>query len=202
MTGTAPASSVPPRQRAATLLSEVLSPGVLVTGVLLVVGWGSTHSPAGAGWGLFAALFCSVVPYAAVLVGVRLGYWSDHHIRDRRQRTVPFLIAIGSVAAGIAALVVLGAPSAVLALVVAILAGLVSTSAVSLWWKVSVHTTVASATTCVLVLAFGPVLAAALPVVALVAWSRVALNHHTVAQVVVGALQGALVCGPVFVLLS
>ncbi|HLU99241.1 MAG TPA: hypothetical protein VKZ89_20600 [Thermobifida alba] len=201
MTGTAPAPSRTPRRRAATLVGEVFSPGILVTGALPVVGWGGTHSPAGAGWGLFAALFCAVVPYAAVFAGVWLGYWNDHHIRDRRQRTVPFLIAIGCVAAGIAALAVLGAPSVVLALVVAILVGLVSTAVVSRWWKVSVHTAVAAGVAAVLTLTYGWAMAAAFPLVALVAWSRVELEHHTVAQAVVGALQGAVVCAPVFALL-
>lgn len=199
MTGTAPSRVL--LRRTATVVSEVFAPGVLVAVVLPVVGWGSTHSPAGVVWGLFAALFCAVVPYTVVLAGVRRGYWSNHHIPERGKRTVPFLIAIGSVAAGTAALAALGAPRAVFALVAAMLAGLVSTTVVTRWWKISVHTAVAAGVVCVLALVHGPALVALLPLAGAVGWSRVALNHHTTAQAVAGAVLGAAVCASFFTLL-
>ncbi|MEY9212384.1 membrane-associated phospholipid phosphatase [Thermobifida halotolerans] len=199
MTDTAPSRVL--LRRTATVVSEVFAPVVLVVTVLPVVGWSSTHSLAGVGWGLFAVLFCAVVPYAVVLVGVRRGHWSDHHIRDRSQRTVPFLIAIGCVAAGTAALAVLDAPRAVLALVVAMLAGLVSTTVVTRWWKISVHTAVAAGVASVLTLVYGPMLAVTFPLVACVGWSRVELDCHTTAQTVAGALLGTVVCVLFFTLL-
>jgi membrane-associated phospholipid phosphatase len=47
-------------------------------------------------------------------------------------------------------------------------------------------------------LVYGPVLLAAVPVVAAVGWSRVELKDHTWSQVSVGAVIGALVAGGVF----
>ncbi|AAZ55545.1 phosphatase PAP2 family protein [Thermobifida fusca] len=201
MTGITPAPLRALRRRVAVLVGEVLSPGVLVTVALPLVGWTGTRSLTGVGWGLFAALCCVAVPYIVLFLGVRRGYWQDHHLRDRRQRTVPFLIATGCALTGCAVLLLLDAPRIVLALVVAILAGLVSTSVVNRWWKISVHTTSAAGVATALAFTYGLMWGVAAPAVALVAWSRVELDHHTVAQVVAGALQGAVVCGTVFALL-
>ena len=155
MTGITPAPLRALRRRVAVLVGEVLSPGVLVTVALPLVGWTGTRSLTGVGWGLFAALCCVAVPYIVLFLGVRRGYWQDHHLRDRRQRTVPFLIATGCALTGCAVLLLLDAPRIVLALVVAILAGLVSTSVVNRWWKISVHTTSAAGVATALAFTYG-----------------------------------------------
>jgi membrane-associated phospholipid phosphatase len=89
--------------------------------------------------------------------------------------------------------VALDAPRQLVALVVAMLAGLAATLLVTLWWKLSVHTAAASGTVAVLALAFGPTLTLTAPTVALVAWSRVRLGDHTPAQTMAGAALGGLV---------
>jgi hypothetical protein len=105
---------------------------------------------------------------------------------------------MASVVAGLTVLVVLGAPRQLVGLVVAMLAGLAATLLVSLWWKLSVHTAVASGTAAILVLAFGPWFAVAFAPVGLVAWSRVRLGDHTPAQTLAGAALGGLVATTVF----
>jgi len=110
VTGITPAPLRALRRRVAVLVGEVLSPGVLVTVALPLVGWTGTRSLTGVGWGLFAALCCVAVPYIVLFLGVRRGYWQDHHLRDRRQRTVPFLIATGCALTGCAVLLLLDAP--------------------------------------------------------------------------------------------
>jgi membrane-associated phospholipid phosphatase len=72
---------------------------------------------------------------------------------------------------------------------------------VTLWWKLSLHTAAASGTVAILVLTLGPLLILALPVVALVAWSRIRLGDHTPAQTLAGAALGGLVATTVFILL-
>ncbi|MEU7673609.1 hypothetical protein AB0C42_02200 [Micromonospora taraxaci] len=63
------------------------------------------------GWALLAILFCSVVPYAVIWVGVRRGRLTDHHIGVREQRRRPLVYGLLSVLVGLAVLVVLaGAP--------------------------------------------------------------------------------------------
>ena len=113
----------------------------------------------------------------------------------------PVLFAIASFLAGLALLVALGAPWQVVALVVAMLTCLAATLVVTLWWKLSLHTAAASGTVAILVLTFGPPLLLALPAIALVAWSRIRLGDHTLAQTLAGAALGGLVATTVFILL-
>ncbi|WTW98446.1 hypothetical protein OG216_36185 [Streptomycetaceae bacterium NBC_01309] len=189
-----------PRTRAARVVTEVFAPAVLVPVVLLAVGWHSTRSLAGVGWGLLGTLFCGVLPVAFVVYGVRRGYWTDHHIRIRRQRAVPIVVTAGSVGVGLTALVWAGAPRDVVALVVAMLAGLAVALAVTALWKISVHTAVAGGTVSVLVLTYGSAVALATPLVALIGWSRVELRDHTPMQALVGGFVGASVAAMVFTL--
>ncbi|NUT94607.1 MAG: phosphatase PAP2 family protein, partial [Saccharothrix sp.] len=65
-------------------------------------------------------------------------------------------------------------------------------------WKISVHAAVASGALAVLVVTFGWWTLVFSPAVALVAWSRVALRDHTVAQVVGGVAMGLVVGGFTF----
>lgn len=187
------------RRRLATVVTEALSPLVLSAGTLLAVGAVSGAGVrAGLGWGAVAGVFVGGLPYGFLLLGVRRGRWTDRHVRKRTARLVPLTAAAASIVVGIAVLTVAGAPRQVTALTVAGLVGCGVTIAVTRLWKMSVHTAVASGSVTVLAVVFGPWLHLLWPVVALVGWSRTELRDHTPAQVLVGALLGALVAGTVF----
>ncbi|MCX5011882.1 hypothetical protein OG765_12915 [Streptomyces sp. NBC_00555] len=179
-----------PREKAARILSDVLAPANLVVALLLLVGWHSTGSWSGLGWGLLAALFCGVVPIGIIVLGVRRGALTDQHIRVRRQRVVPMALSLVSVAAGIGLLHVLGAPADVFVLVVAMLAGLVSSLLVTIGWQISIHMSVAGGTVMILVLVFGPPVLPAALIAAAIGWSRLALRAHTAAQLLAGTALG------------
>ncbi|MCX5612390.1 MULTISPECIES: hypothetical protein [unclassified Streptomyces] len=179
-----------PREKAARILSDVLAPANLVVALLLLVGWHSTGSWSGLGWGLLAALFCGVVPIGIIVLGVRRGALTDQHIRVRRQRVVPMALSLVSVAAGIGLLHVLGAPADVFALVVAMLAGLVSSLLVTVGWQISIHMSVAGGTVMILLLVFGPQVLPAALIAAAIGWSRLALRAHTAAQLLAGTALG------------
>jgi membrane-associated phospholipid phosphatase len=182
-------------------VTELLAPANLAAGQLLAVGWLSSPGPTGLGWGLLAATFCGLIPSGIVLEGVRRGRWTDRHLQARHQRPVPLLAGMASVAAGLAMLAVLDAPRQLVVLVVAMLAGLAITLAVTLRWKISLHAAATSGTVAALALTLGPGLLLAFPAVGLVAWSRVRLRHHTPLQTVAGAALGALVATTVLVAL-
>lgn len=185
----------------ARAVTEILAPANLAVAQLLLVSWYKAPGLAGLGWGVLTATFCGLIPYGIVIAGVRRRRWTDRHVRVRQQRLVPLLAAIASFLAGLALLVTLGAPRQLIALVVAMLTCLAVTMLVTLWWKLSLHTAAASGTVAILVLTFGPPLLLALPVVALVAWSRIRLGDHTPAQTLVGAVLGGLVATTIFILL-
>ena len=180
----------------------MLAPAVLVASLLVALGWHSEqYRPIGLLHGGIAGLFESVLPFAYIMRGVRSGRLSDRHIGVRQQRKGPLMVALVSVLAGFAILVGLGAAQELIAGVVAGGVGLVVAAAVSHWWKMSIHTAVAAGAVTILSLVFQPgplIFCAALPLVALVGWSRTRLRDHTLAQVVVGAVVGAIVAGSVF----
>jgi membrane-associated phospholipid phosphatase len=189
------------RTSLARVVTDILAPANLAVAQLLMVSWNSAPGLAGLGWGVLTATFCGLIPFAIVIAGVHGRRWTDRHVRVRQERLVPFLAAIASFLAGLALLVALGAPRQLIALVVAMLTCLAVTMLVTLWWKLSLHTAAASGTVAILVLTLGPLLILALPVVALVAWSRIRLGDHTPAQTLAGAALGGLVATTVFILL-
>ncbi|MEU8295958.1 phosphatase PAP2 family protein [Micromonospora sp. NPDC048909] len=188
-----------PTLRLARLVTELTAPAVLVSVLMLIIGWHSARGGAhGLAWGLLATVFVSGIPFAYILGGVRRGRFTDHHVGLREQRRVPLLFGLCSVAAGLALLAALGAPRPMLALAAAGVVGLVVAVTVSHWWKMSIHSAVAAGTVVVLVLTFGARLLVTAPLMALVGWSRVRLGDHTTTQVVAGGLVGGLVTGVVF----
>jgi hypothetical protein len=189
------------RTRLARAVTEILAPANLAVAQLLMVSWHSSPGLAGLGWGVLTATFCGLIPYVIVIAGVKRRRWTDRHVRVRQERLVPFLAAIASFLTGLALLVALGAPRQLIALVVAMLTCLAATMLVTVWWKLSLHTAAASGTVAILVVSFGPPFILALPVVALVAWSRIRLSDHTPAQTLAGAVLGGLMATAVFILL-
>lgn len=185
-------------ERLARAVTDALAPAYLVMGILLIIGWHSTKSLTGLAWGLLAALFCGGIPIAIILLGVKRGAWTDKHIKVRSQRTVPLAATMASVLVSIGILVSWDAPRELFALVIAMLVGLAATMAVTIWWKVSVHTAVASGVVMILSLAFGLPLAVLMLVVAAIGWSRVRLQDHTLAQTIAGAFIGGLAAAVTF----
>lgn len=189
-------------RRAARLTTNILAPANLVIAGLPLVGLAANPPLAGFLWGCLAALFAGVIPLTVILLGVRRGKLSDVHIVDREQRHLPLLVSIFSVALGLALLYVLHAAGEVRALTVAMLAGLISTAAVTRIWKVSIHTAVATGFAVVFGTTFGVVGWLAVLPAAAIGWSRVRLGDHTVSQVLGGALLGAIVTASVYTTLA
>ncbi len=188
--------------RVARGLTEVFAPAVLAAALPIVIGVHAGRTAlTGLWWGLLASLFCAIIPYAMILIGVRRGRLSDHHIGVREQRTKPLTLGLLSVLAGLGLLALLGAPRELVALVIASFAGGAVATAVNHFWKLSVHAGVAAGAAVVLTLAFGPLLLLTAVPVAAVGWSRVRLRDHTMWQVIAGTLIGAVIAGLVFGLL-
>jgi membrane-associated phospholipid phosphatase len=189
--------------RLARVVTEVLSPAVIVVALPLAVAWQATGYELAPtlGWGLLVALFYSVIPMVIMVRGARRGRWDGHWVRERERRMVPFLLCLVSTTVGLVIMLVGGAPRAVIALSWSMIATLVVVLAITRWWKVSVHATVAGGAVATVVLLYGPWYLLLILGVVLVAWSRVMVEDHTVAQVVAGALLGPVVGGAVFLAL-
>ncbi|MFF4608037.1 hypothetical protein ACFY12_35540 [Streptomyces sp. NPDC001339] len=199
-TGTHPHTDAAGESRTARLITDGLEPKTWIIAVTALMGWHADRL-AGIGWGLVAALFSAVIPVLFIKWGEKRGHWGDRHVRRRQDRLIVIPGIMASVTAGIALMTLLGAPSEMTALVIAMLITLIAILVITLVWKVSVHTAVSSGALTMLALAYGPWALCAYPLVALVGWSRVKLRDHTLAQVIVGTLLGPAVAGTVFSLL-
>ena len=174
----------------ARAVSAVSSPTLLL-GVLYPVVGALAAGPAGIAWSLLGMVFTVVVPAGIVDLGVRRGRYTDHHLTRREQRVVPLGLAAASVAVGVVVLAAAGAPRAIVALQVAVLATLAVATTLTLWWKVSFHVAVVAAAASVLTVLGGPWWAVAWIALPVVAAARLRLAAHTPAQLVVGAVLGA-----------
>ena len=191
---------LPARRACARLLTEVLAPLPVVAALLVAVAWRTAATPVQAvTWGVLSAIFASAVPFAYIIRGVRRRRLTDHHVSVRQQRPLPLLVAICSIAAGLILMTLFGAPRPMVALVAAMTVGLLVSLAITLLWKISVHTAVVSGAVVIVTLVFGPGFAALAPLIALIGWARLERGDHTLPQVLTGAAIGAAIAAGVFV---
>lgn len=188
--------------RFAKVITHALAPWVIIIGVTAAVSW---HARA-PWWGLLVMLGSSIVPIGWIGLQVRLGRITDIHVGLREQRKKVFVLCLASVAAVLAALLLGGAPARLVALTAAMLGTLVVTAAVTLGasWKISMHTAVAAGTVAMLaqLWAPAPTVIAGAAAVALIGWSRIRLQDHTLWQAAAGAAAGAVTAGVLFAVLS
>ena len=181
------------RNRTAKWLTEVFQPPVVVTLQLLISPLAEAGFPGTVGYGALAALFVCVLPLLVLLVLVRLGKVTDHHVSDRKQRAPVLLMALGCIAVGLLVLGAVDAPRSVIAMVLAVVGGVAVLAVVSPFWKMSGHAAAVSCAAVVSVLMLGAAWAPLLLLVPAVSWSRVVLRAHSPAQVVAGSLFGGVV---------
>jgi hypothetical protein len=191
------------QERVARLLTEVFAPVVLIFALLIIVSIHATGSFAnGVGLGLLAALFAGGLPYAILMLGVRRGRLGDRHLSRREERPLMMVLGLISVSCGLLVMHWLDAPREIYALVVAMVAGVAVALAISLFWKISIHTACVAGSVAVLTIVLGGAYAALGAVVLAVGWARVTLRDHTASQVAAGALVGAAVGASVMATLA
>lgn len=184
--------------QAARILSAVLAPAVSVFLICLLCGVaGHTRTWVGLGWGAVLGTFCAVIPMIAIHLAVRRERLTDHHVTRREQRWWVFLACVGSVLCGMATTLFLGAPSLLTWMLVTMIAGLVLAGTVTLVGpKVSMHTFCLTSLVVLAALLISLWWLLALPAVwAVIAFARLRLNHHTPAEIALGAVLAVVVIG-------
>ena len=171
-------------------MTYLLEPKNWIIATVIAVGW-KADGVAGLGWGLLAAFFAAVLPTLFITRGIRRGRWDDRNVGAKRPRLIVLAFILTSVAAGLTLLVAFGAPRELTGYFGCLLVSVAVLAAITTVWKISIHCAVASGSVTILALLFGPSVVPAYLLVALTAWSRVALKDHTAAQVIAGSLLGA-----------
>ncbi|MFB6700276.1 hypothetical protein [Streptomyces rubiginosohelvolus] len=192
----------PAENRTARLITDGAEPKNVIIAVCIGVGLAQDNPLTGLLWALEAIVFAAALPMAYIKFGMRRGMWADRHVGQRQRRILLIPVIMASVATGIGGMLWFNAPDQMLALVAAMLATLGVLLPVTAFWKISVHTAVAAGALAMLAATYGPALWAAAPLVAVLAWSRIALRDHTLAQTIAGAAAGAATAGAVFAAVS
>ncbi|NLD42849.1 MAG: hypothetical protein GX657_05075 [Chloroflexi bacterium] len=172
-------------------VSQAFSPVVLTVAMVL---WGAALAQAPGAWAWSGAYLILAIgaPVVYLLRLFRRGQITDLDLFLRAQRVRPLQFTLGAGSLGWLMLAVGGAPALLVVMTGALLALSVINYAVTLRWKISMHTTVAAAATTFTWTMTGhtfPLLVG----VPLVAWSRVRLGRHTTAQTIAGGAAGFLV---------
>ena len=178
----------------ANVLSRVLNPFLVLLVITLVLSFESTPRILDAlKWSLLLIVISILPVYIAIIYLVRVRRFVRHFIDIRQKRNVIYAIASISGVLGLVTLLALSAPPLLLAAyAVGIFTGIVFMG-VNFWWKISVHTASVAAIVTFLVILYGIVAAVSGVLLLLVAWSRLELAHHSVAQVTLGALLASLI---------
>lgn len=179
-------------QRAAKIISDLGSPTIVAT--LFLIGQPLLHPEVSWSQAFLAATFVTLIPTLALIAMRYRGIVGDRHVTVRPQR-IPVLIAAAvSIVLGIGLLMLVQASTVLFQEIGGIFLGLAVCFALTLFWKVSIHSAVATYVVLAATAAFpigGPVVA--LLFSAIIGWSRVQIGHHTSSQVLGGQIVGCVI---------
>lgn len=184
---------------AARTVSDLFSPAGLAIPCIALGVWAS-DVPGTYRYAVLYFLVAVPLPVCYVLWMVKSGRVTDFHLPDRRDRTVPFVVAILSALCALGLLVYLGAPAVFVAPVVTALVQTMALFLVTLAWQISIHTATTSGLVTFAILALGGGAVAFLLLVPLVMWARLYLGRHTLPQTVAGAFLGCVIFTALFAL--
>lgn len=187
-------TSLPPRTlriRIARYISAILSPiAVSIPTALMVALYRAQNQLQAIGYTLLTLLFVTVGPMLYILIGVKLGKFTDMDVSQRSQRVGPFIISLLSILAVFVLLAFIQGPHTLrAALLLTFFLGLLM-MLVTLWghWKISIHASSLAGAVTLLTALYGQIVLPAYTLVVLVCWSRVVLRRHTLGQVIAGSL--------------
>lgn len=181
--------------RWARVISNLLSPPMVWSILVFFIAFHYAENRLeGLMWALTYGILVCLMPILFIAWRVRGGKISDLHMKERQERIVPFAVSIVCAILAWKVLELMHAPS-ILPLIAAVtLAELIVMLVVTFAWQISMHAMSIS----VAVVATGIVFGAApalfvSPLLPIVGMARLRLERHTLAQVIAGAIVGALI---------
>ena len=182
------------RERIANLTSSILNPFLVSLIAIFLLSFESTPSAIDALKWVLVLVAIGILPlFFAGIYLVRRGSLDSIFTSVRRQRTKLYLAAIVCAGVGYGVLLALKAPLMLEAAFATGLSAMVIFMGINLWWKMSLHTAFTAGLVTILIFVYGWIAAIAIVLVPMVAWARVELKYHSVAQAVAGALLAALI---------
>lgn len=179
------------KDRWARVVSGALSPLTIAVAAVAVAGLAINDESVLMWIALYIALTI-IPPTIYIMYLVRRGIVTDFHLNIRHERTQPFLIMAINSAAVFLIMLLAGAPKLILVVIAAATIQLVCMLLITLKWKISGHCTALTGLIVLALVLFGENVLPIILLIPLVAWSRVRLNRHTLAQTVAGVFLGAI----------
>jgi hypothetical protein len=170
-------------------VSDLLCPPVIAA-VSIVVAAAYLATPVAWKW---AALFLALAVATPTLYVIWLlyrGEVTDFHLRVREQRIKPMIVIVTTTLSAWLMLIARHAPYLLVGVATAGMAITLILLLVTLRRKISAHTTAMSSLAMLCCILIGPAAAPMMLSVPLVAWARVCLRRHTLAQTLAGAALG------------
>ncbi|MFC1916098.1 hypothetical protein ACFLW4_05355 [Chloroflexota bacterium] len=189
------------RKHIAKLTSNILNPFLVSLVIIILLSFESTSSITDAiKWSLIL-ITVSILPVFSVIVYLaRKEKIEGISISVRRQRNKIYLLASVCAIVGCFLLLYLEAPLILLAAFVAGLAAIIVFMCINLLWKISIHTAFTAASVTTLTILYSSIGALTIMLVPPIAWARIELEHHSIAQAIAGALLAPLIVVVVFYL--
>ncbi|MGB1288045.1 MAG: hypothetical protein ACPG7F_16020, partial [Aggregatilineales bacterium] len=145
-------------------------------------------------WTALYSLFICIIPVGFILFMVAIGQIGDIHMKERRERYLPFLLSVICAAAACLILRSMNAPPIFRVLSALTLVEVALLALITFFWQISMHAMCITCTTVAIGMAiYLPIGFLLIPLVLLVGAARLSLKRHTPAQIFWGSTLGAAI---------
>ncbi|MGD0779814.1 MAG: hypothetical protein ABR954_03410 [Dehalococcoidales bacterium] len=187
------------RKRIARLISNILNPFLASAAILVLLSFKDAPSTTEALKWAAISLVISVLPVLIVVIWlVRSQKMDGFFDNTRRQRHIIYLLASVLGAIGCWLMWGLKAPELLAVTFTAGFAELVVFTGINHYWKISLHMAFAAGAVTIVSLVYGMAAVWAVIFLPLVAWARIELKQHSIAQVITGAVLAAAIVAAIF----
>jgi membrane-associated phospholipid phosphatase len=182
------------RRQVAILVTNILSPFTFGLILIVLLSIRATTNLADAVKWCLILIALSLLPTFLFIIYLVRNRKLDGVFGNTRQQRMHIYIMVAVLGAlSCAILYFLHAPALLLALAVIGFTAIFIYMCVNLSWKISLHTAFATGAATLLVIFYGLAGIACIALVPLVAWARMELNQHTLAQVIAGGLLSVVI---------
>lgn len=179
------------KRRWARLISGLLSPLSIAIAAIAIACY-SLNDDSALSWMALYLVLSILPPTIYVMYLVRKGIVSDFHLNVREERTKPLLIMTANTSLVFLVMILLGAPKLISVVIATAVIQLLLILLITLKWKISGHCSAIAGLVILALALYGDSLLPLALLIPLVAWSRIRLKRHTLAQTVAGTFLGAV----------
>jgi len=179
-------------EKVASVISLVFNPAVTAAFTFLILLYPLQNIQTFISLIATCVTFGTIVPLVMMYQLTKRGLISDFNVSKRHERARPFVGAAASYLAGSGVLLLLRAPTIIIALMLCYACNTIIMLLITLRWKISIHASGIAGPTTALVYSIGAWAAVFFILLIPVGWARVQLKAHTPWQIVAGALIAAI----------